>query len=339
MGLGPSWTIMSVMNSYAAIKAGAAKNSFAVNGDDIVGIWPTDVIDRYELICHEIGIVVNKDKSFRGKRGVFCEQIVEQEGEPGQYVSRAQFRLGELSGVKSIDGQKGHYVSDKLRQIASGWHPTEFRPTPPALRALASRTCQKVCLDRTIPGSLKRGGGGLGRADLLTLKTFLSGGSTSLRDVRKTREEQRATADRIARLKSIPSGNGPRVAEVLTSWVANDNGIAEAQGAWRERCKAKKVTAREHRKRISCRRAAAKTCGLLSLLSSDDCKARYGAKARSVCHMHAVHNRFDKAIDYLITHTRRLAAEALPQLDPLFPRELRVGVIPKVPPSGGGHRT
>jgi hypothetical protein len=78
MGLGPTWIVLSLLNIGCALRAGASLRSFAVCGDDLIGWWPTDIINRYKANIRECGLEINDDKSFISKTsGVFCEGLVE----------------------------------------------------------------------------------------------------------------------------------------------------------------------------------------------------------------------------------------------------------------------
>jgi hypothetical protein len=77
MGLGSSWTILNLINIVAARLAGAPRGSFRVCGDDLIGFWQPETIQRYETLMDEFGLVVNKSKSFTSPYGgVFCERVV-----------------------------------------------------------------------------------------------------------------------------------------------------------------------------------------------------------------------------------------------------------------------
>jgi len=76
MGLGSTWTILSLLNIWAAFNAGAPKGSYKVCGDDLIGLWPRDVVEEYERLIRQIGLKLNRSKSFYGSSGVFCEKLV-----------------------------------------------------------------------------------------------------------------------------------------------------------------------------------------------------------------------------------------------------------------------
>jgi hypothetical protein len=76
MGQGPSWVILSLINVSVALSAGAPRGSFAVCGDDLVGFWDEPTIQRYTDTLEMLGMPVNRSKSFKGQRGVFCEMMM-----------------------------------------------------------------------------------------------------------------------------------------------------------------------------------------------------------------------------------------------------------------------
>jgi hypothetical protein len=76
MGLGPTWVVLCILNGFAAWKAGAKKDSYAICGDDLVGLWSDKIIKKYKKILNQMGIPINHDKSYIARRGVFCERLV-----------------------------------------------------------------------------------------------------------------------------------------------------------------------------------------------------------------------------------------------------------------------
>nr|UUW21004.1 MAG: RNA-dependent RNA polymerase [Sanya narna-like virus 8] len=82
LGLGFTWTILSIasafMGAYATRHDPALSNSFRVCGDDLVGLWTQDEIERYYEVAQRLGLVVNRRKSYEGVAGVFCERFVRQ---------------------------------------------------------------------------------------------------------------------------------------------------------------------------------------------------------------------------------------------------------------------
>jgi hypothetical protein len=75
MGLGPSWTILSLLNGYAAYMAKCRTDTYRICGDDLIGFWNETQVQAYEENLHALGLVVNTSKSFRGSHGVFAERL------------------------------------------------------------------------------------------------------------------------------------------------------------------------------------------------------------------------------------------------------------------------
>ena len=66
LGLGPSWVILSILNSFAAEEAGASSSSYAVCGDDLVALWTRSQIEGYLAALPLLNLQGNRDKSFVG---------------------------------------------------------------------------------------------------------------------------------------------------------------------------------------------------------------------------------------------------------------------------------
>ena len=321
MGLGPSWVILSLLNDFAATRAGAKPSSFAVNGDDLVGAWGDDLAARYQDALRRVRLVPNVAKSFDGAAGTFCEQFVAPSG-PKTAISRSLHRLGECSGAKSIEGARGHCVVDTLRDIAAGRRREGWMSTPAPVRALAGRTAKRVRLNAH-PGRIADGGGGSGRADATTAADFVLHGASSTRVVRSTPTADASSRARLRRVLALPSdGTGRRLRDVAADMAAVDNARDDVRERdWAERARAPDITLAAHRRRANCRRAAAAATGPFDALRTDAARARWGAAARATAHRHFEAGRFESGIRYLASHTRRVAEE--PTV-PLFPPHLRL---------------
>jgi hypothetical protein len=113
MGLGPSWVILSLLNSFAAWHAGARRNTYAVCGDDLIGFWPKRICERYSKLLEELGLKVNRSKSFYGRYGVFCERIMEPRANHEssgltKLVSKDVGHLSDLTAAKVHVGFNRH---------------------------------------------------------------------------------------------------------------------------------------------------------------------------------------------------------------------------------------
>jgi hypothetical protein len=312
MGLGPSWTIMSCLVAWAARRSGQPE-SYQINGDDIAALWPPAMCDRFESRIQRARLVCNKAKSFRGTGVVFCEQFggeLEQHYNGCSIRLRPYLRIGEASGVKSMDGERGHAVCDRLCDFAAGKVPENYGPTPKPLRFLARQTQLKFALGT--PGRVQHGGGGSGRATRVTASSFLLGGRTSIATTKKSQQERLAKRDLHTEVqnRSTPTdGGGKPLHEVINQEVLAYNADAELNGAWKARCKAREVTRREHKKRTKCRHQEASRADPFELLRSERSRKIWNAKQRARAHLLFSKERWGAGIAYLTQHTRRISDE------------------------------
>jgi len=76
LGLGISWTILSILNAFNADPSDLKDTSFKVCGDDLLAHWDTERINQYQKRSDNAGLVINKGKSFISQQaGVFCERM------------------------------------------------------------------------------------------------------------------------------------------------------------------------------------------------------------------------------------------------------------------------
>jgi hypothetical protein len=170
MGLGPGWAVLCILNAFCAFRAGAPKRSFAVCGDDLIGLWPRELVDSYEDNLELLGLKANKTKSFRSEvSGVFCERFVTKL-HPQIARSQAVLRLGEATAARARSNRSELTVLDNLLRKTQG------QP----LRRLARRAAQKSLPTQWIPGALADGGAGLGSADMTTLLSYILRGPINL---------------------------------------------------------------------------------------------------------------------------------------------------------------
>jgi len=214
MGLGPGWVTLSLANAYAATRAGAQVESFAVCGDDLVGVWPQEVADRYEQTIAKLGLVSNREKSYRGTGAVFCEQFgtLSSAHDGTRLRLRPSVRLAEACGAetrvqgKPLDAGIGQV--DSLRDIAQG----RWRASGP-IRRLAGRTAARLALRGRglIPGLVREGGSGFGKATAQTLRSFLLGGgqATAPRENERLSKRDRRVREYTAAALESATRRGP----------------------------------------------------------------------------------------------------------------------------------
>jgi hypothetical protein len=170
MGLGPGWTGLCVINIYCALVGGEVPvESFANNGDDLVGLWTADQIGGYEREVENLGLVLNRSKSYiHETRGVFCEQLVERIDQ-NSARTHAFMRIGTATGSKLTRRNQEHTHLDNLE----GSKYIQLK----AIRAAATRCRLRGALGQE--GPIRFGGGGLSTVvDSTSAKNFILHGST-----------------------------------------------------------------------------------------------------------------------------------------------------------------
>jgi len=149
MGLGPTWVILCLLNGFAAWNAGARSETYSLCGDDLIGYWSKSLSERYEAVLEGLGLVVNKSKSFFGKRGVFCERLVEQCSD-GKARAREVGHLSAITAAKLDCGQSTSALS-----VADGLWSSDHQ-------ALADETRRRLVPRSAGPGRVRHGGNGFG---------------------------------------------------------------------------------------------------------------------------------------------------------------------------------
>jgi len=87
MGLGTSWTVLSLLNAWAA--SSSPPSTHAICGDDLIGLWTRSQIDTYEMRLRSLGLKINAAKAFVAEGGVFCEHFVSLHRAPRGKTSTA----------------------------------------------------------------------------------------------------------------------------------------------------------------------------------------------------------------------------------------------------------
>jgi len=211
MGLGPGWFVLCVVNAFCAFLSGASKKSFAVCGDDLIGLWPSRVADAYEHNLRVMGLVPNTSKSFRSERyGVFCERLVERRGTRAR--SQAMLRIGEATAAKARANFNELSVVDPLTRS----HRNEI------LSGLAQRVAKGLCFPDALPGPLGSGGGGYGKATVETVISYIKYGPIQLtRHASRIADDEEITNLR-ASLRVLKPAPGART-------ISTDKVLTEAQ--------------------------------------------------------------------------------------------------------------
>ena len=169
MGLGPTWVILSLVNSYAAWYAGAGRKTYSVCGDDLVGYWSRSVANKYEACLEDLGLVVNKSKSFFGRRGVFCERIVELVDDGRVAHAKDVGHLSAITAAKLVAGQSSNRFS-----VAAALKDNTIQ------RDLSNQVRQHLIPRGTGPGRVEHGGNGFGTLTTGGLALLIQEGKPNL---------------------------------------------------------------------------------------------------------------------------------------------------------------
>jgi len=114
MGLGTTWTILSILNAFAGYQASSDNGTFEICGDDLIGLWTEAERYKYKKWIERLGLVLNEKKSFLGVRGVFCEKLIEINGVNGQGV------LAEERPNQSVTIKESYPLESNLLPDARG---------------------------------------------------------------------------------------------------------------------------------------------------------------------------------------------------------------------------
>nr|WLK77411.1 RNA-dependent RNA polymerase [Suillus luteus narnavirus 3] len=163
MGLGTTWTVLSLLNHYAATIASDKQSSFAICGDDLVGYWTEAQSKVYTNTIAHLGLVPNVSKSYEGERGVFCEAMVVPTGRDGMAISFSHPSIAELCCSRS---KPGNTQLGEMRNWLTKRLTTQARRT---LKATISRYEQFYCA-----GAVGLGGSGNVKNDSFAVTQFFA---------------------------------------------------------------------------------------------------------------------------------------------------------------------
>jgi hypothetical protein len=180
MGQGFGWAVVTLLNISCALGAGASEDSFAVCGDDIVGLWTLDMIHRFERNVSLAKLELNDEKSFKSPEGgVFCERHVLRTGSHTAECKEV-VRLAEACASKAFLYESQAGMNDRLEEIAMGNRTQRTHPIHSCLKRSASRARRGTVIERGVPGTYSQGGGGAGCPDAVSVIAYAMHGSTRL---------------------------------------------------------------------------------------------------------------------------------------------------------------
>jgi len=242
MGLGPSWTVLSILNKFAALTAGISAKSFAVCGDDLVALGTIEQLDKYETNLLELGLVPNKEKSFRGDYAVFCErfcttqEVKVNQGKLVKVTLRSQqlLRISQAAGTRVLSlgersALKALSQTDELLDAAEGKgiYPLPSKP----LARLARRTARSIAVGQG--GRLSDGGGGRGNVSKTTFNMLVSEGVFKPSTSKKSSTVQ----DRIDQVLSIPAvstGERAKRSDIIEEVTTLQSSLDQCRQIWKK---------------------------------------------------------------------------------------------------------
>nr|UUW21001.1 MAG: RNA-dependent RNA polymerase [Sanya narna-like virus 5] len=156
LGLGISWTVLSVFNAFCASSRRGIRfdRSLKICGDDLLGLWRQDRIARYVTRVENHGLRLNLRKSFLAPRlGVFCEDLALATIEDGRPVAKMYPIVGlrEAAGTLLLERPS----RTGLVGVRDGWYRLlqgEGKITPKPLRALVKARLRDTLPKGALPG-------------------------------------------------------------------------------------------------------------------------------------------------------------------------------------------
>jgi hypothetical protein len=222
MGLGLSWTLLCLINGWAAWQAGAKKDSYAIHGDDLIANWAPSRCDAYEDAITRVGLVINKAKSFRGKNGVFCERFVSYDKNSRIARSRSMLTMSEATASKAGNSPTGETSWFATLQLLATSRNGEV------LDQLRKRTLDAKHKKGLPQGPVELGGSGLGAPTReLTLAALLRGKLQGSRP--RTNNLQKEEIARIAEtVTAVPTGRSDVLMDEALQRVRYDHRRTES---------------------------------------------------------------------------------------------------------------
>jgi hypothetical protein len=248
MGLGPSWVVLSLLNAYAAIKAGIPSAACVICGDDAAILATKKERSLYHKHLAMSALVVNFTKSHVSDIpkwqdlpdsktakpiktfGIFCERKADCTAE--NYSTKNPYHRRRFNDNANYS-RPTHLIRVEFRDairlaeaagLAAGENmtgyesaealrraPQEGRPCHRVIKRLRSYTAKRLAMGGG--GSLADGGLGRGRADATSFKVLLTYGKTSFKRKVPTRLQKLNSLkmrDMALRITNLPGHLGPR---------------------------------------------------------------------------------------------------------------------------------
>jgi hypothetical protein len=244
MGLGPSWIILCLANAFCAEAAGAARESYQVCGDDLIGSWPRTVCRGYAQNLSGLGLEENSEKSFVGRAGIFCGKFAGvSPNDPKTIWVRDLGKLSQVAASRYFDDPK----SKSKLAAAQGVSRTHYKH----MDGLKLKTLRRLLSRRkNVSGPVALGGNGLGCVSRGRLAGLASKRSAPLIKQSKSSSYRAATASLLERAqpsmtKSCKLGKTMKIRDALVSLQAVEDLCSAYAGSRRA---PRKVSVRDHDK-------------------------------------------------------------------------------------------
>jgi len=335
MGLGPGWTVLSLLNTFAAVSAGIKPNSFRVCGDDLVALCTEREADRYEANLRKLRLVPNVKKSFRGDHAVFCEMhcLLDTRKHKDNEIlytlmGSKEVRIAQAAGTKLLSGGsrtalKAIAQTDELLDMSRGVQSRYYKKPHRLISSLMRRTAMAIGIGTG--GALKMGGGGRGKINRTTFNMYVKHGVFSTTQKRRT-SSVKSLVDEATSFTSTTEGVDRK--KLIVELTTGQSQLDQCQGQWRRSETKKTQTIRKLWK------ARYNSCSRINpfLLTKD--KLERGVQGGSIRPEHAKRVK-GKVYSYLRRGNYARAIKTFQKIPSLVSTENAIAILKRVPMSIG----
>jgi hypothetical protein len=204
LGTGFSWTLLSIYNAFAAWRArGRVTNdhSFAVCGDDIIALWTKQEVENYISIMEQLQLKVNRQKSFFGSWGVFCEKLVQitqckiiaddsVEWNKAEFIPIWKAAIRNTLCYKEASFARHRFSKGNIRVVRENLNGCLRRAQSKFMRAMVRCGLEKLHRSGDVPGPVGIGGNGspANKGTLPLIAAAVNKGAVSMNTDAKRRE-------------------------------------------------------------------------------------------------------------------------------------------------------
>jgi hypothetical protein len=142
MGLAGTWAILNAVNAYCAYRAtGNNPRTHKQCGDDLIGLFTHEQKEAYARNLEDLRLVYNREKSFEGMNGRFCENFVtitHSDDKEVRATCTPDIKIAEATGAQELNG----FSNDPVRMV-SGLSQLQ-RHANPIVRSAAESTLRRL---------------------------------------------------------------------------------------------------------------------------------------------------------------------------------------------------